>query len=137
MVDKIIAALLCSLLLTPAVSAQIYTWTDKDGKVHYSDQPQSDDAQEIEVKEKNNIKRQVQKQSSTDWLAPAAATNKTASTNSAAPTVDPQAGPSCAWIRGELAKAKKDFNNKDQLTANLARRFAADYEMALKMKKCR
>lgn len=137
MVDKIIAALLFFVLLTCAASAQIYTWTDKNGKVHFSDQPFSEDAQEIEVKQKNNIKPQTPKPQSSDWLAPSPSANKDQQQDASPASGGAMAGPSCAWIKGELAKAKRDFNSKDELTAKLSRRFAADYEMALKQNKCR
>lgn len=137
MVYKVIAALCCFVLLIATASAQVYTWTDKNGKVHYSDQPFSEDAQEIEVKEKNNIQPQKPKTQSSDWLAPASTANKPQNHGPSRAVVGSTAGPSCAWIKGELAKAKKDFNSKDELTAKLSRRFAADYEMALKLKKCR
>jgi len=137
MVDKFIAALLFFLLLTCAATAQVYTWTDKNGKVHFSDQPLSEDAQEIEVKQKNNIKPQAARPQSSDWLAPSPSANKDQQQDASPTSGSSTAGPSCAWIRGELAKAKKDFNSKDELTAKLSRRFAADYETALKLRKCR
>ena len=40
-----VAALALCLLAAPA-SAEMYKWTDEDGKVHYSDQPPPADAQE-------------------------------------------------------------------------------------------
>ena len=137
MVDKMIAALLFFGLLSCAASAQIYTWTDKNGKVHFSDQPFSEDAQEIEVKQKNNIKPQTPKPQSSDWLAPTPGANNAQLQGASPATGGATAGPSCAWIKGELAKAKRDFNSKDELTAKLSRRFAADYELALKQNKCR
>ncbi len=36
---KRIALVALCLLLAPLASAQLYKWVDKDGKVHYSDQP--------------------------------------------------------------------------------------------------
>lgn len=40
--------------------AEIYTWTDKDGKVHFSDQPISDEkVTTIKPKENNNISKTV------------------------------------------------------------------------------
>ena len=137
MVYKMIVALCCYVLLAATVSAQVYTWTDKNGKVHYSDQPFSEDAQEIEVKEKNNIEPQKPKAKSNDWLAPASTASKSQNRGTSRAVGGSTSGPSCAWIKGELAKAKKDFNSKDELTAKLSRRFAADYEMALKLRKCR
>ncbi|KGJ91870.1 DUF4124 domain-containing protein [Colwellia psychrerythraea] len=42
------------------LSAEIYTWTDKDGKVHFSDKPINDEkVTTIKPKENNNISNSV------------------------------------------------------------------------------
>lgn len=46
------------------LSAKIYTWTDKDGKVHFSDKPVADEkVSTIKPKENNNIANTVTKDS--------------------------------------------------------------------------
>ncbi len=40
-VSASLAVLLASLLAAPLAHAEIYTWKDKDGRVHYSDKPPS------------------------------------------------------------------------------------------------
>jgi len=42
---KVISPLLVFLLLPLSVAAQVYTWKDASGKVHYSDQPPGDKGQ--------------------------------------------------------------------------------------------
>lgn len=44
-----IATLLASTLAFAAASAEIYTWVDEDGVVHYADQPQHKDAKRSEI----------------------------------------------------------------------------------------
>lgn len=52
MITKVLTRLLLVLLLIPfAVGAQIYKWKDKDGKVHYSDQPQKNTDKPIDLPE--------------------------------------------------------------------------------------
>jgi len=41
---------LITCLITPAVNAEVYKWTDKDGRIHYGDRPTAADAETIEVK---------------------------------------------------------------------------------------
>lgn len=49
-------------------SAEIYTWTDKDGKVHFSDKPIHDEkVTTIKPKENNNISKSVSNNS--QWQA--------------------------------------------------------------------
>lgn len=43
------SALIVLLVALPA-AAELYRWTDENGKVHFSDRPVSDDAEELEVK---------------------------------------------------------------------------------------
>lgn len=57
-----IAVIFCivSGLLTLNANAQIYTWTDKDGKVHYSDKPVEDEqVSTITPVVNNNISKSV------------------------------------------------------------------------------
>jgi hypothetical protein len=42
--------LLCALLLPALASAQIYRWTDAQGRVHFGEQPGGSNAQPVEVK---------------------------------------------------------------------------------------
>ena len=55
---------LCVSLILIAVSSasakQVYKWVDKDGKVHYSDRPQDESAQAIEIKDKITPEQQLE-----------------------------------------------------------------------------
>ena len=44
-----IAARAASALAFAAANAEIYTWVDEDGVVHYADQPQHEDARESDI----------------------------------------------------------------------------------------
>src|SRR5258708_12397536 len=48
-----LAALAAALLAASAAQAQtsVYRWTDKDGKVHFSDAPPADDAKDVTQKQ--------------------------------------------------------------------------------------
>ncbi len=51
-INKVITRLVVLLLLAPFVaSAQVYKWTDENGKVHYSDQPKTAADKPIELPE--------------------------------------------------------------------------------------
>ena len=45
----ILPLLLCTFAFSQNLSAEIYKWTDKDGKVHYSSMPPKEDPQKAEV----------------------------------------------------------------------------------------
>jgi len=56
--------LLLTIGLSGNLAAEIYTWTDKDGKVHFSDKPiTSEKVTTIKPKENNNIANAVSKDS--------------------------------------------------------------------------
>jgi hypothetical protein len=44
-----VVSLVACLVALPAWGGGIYKWTDKDGHVHFGDEPGSDDAQEMKV----------------------------------------------------------------------------------------
>ena len=48
--------LLASMSLAPNSNAQVYKWTDKEGKVHYSDKPIDDKSKTLKMERKPNEK---------------------------------------------------------------------------------
>jgi hypothetical protein len=61
-----IVLLVASSYLSFNSSAEIYTWTDKDGKVHFSDKPINDEkVTTIKPRENNNISKTVS--SNSQW----------------------------------------------------------------------
>ena len=51
---KIFIIFICVMISSTLVAGEIYKWTDENGRVHFSDKPVSDTAQEIEIKEADN-----------------------------------------------------------------------------------
>jgi exonuclease V gamma subunit len=47
---RFISCLAIAVLATAAQAAEVYKWTDKDGRVHYGDRPKSQTAQEVELR---------------------------------------------------------------------------------------
>src|SRR5687768_6800087 len=47
---RFISFLAIAVLATAAQAAEVYKWTDKDGRVHYGDRPKSMEAQEVELR---------------------------------------------------------------------------------------
>lgn len=50
-VNKLLVLFIGIFLFSQTVDAKIYKWTDKNGKVHYSDKPFDEKSEEIEIKE--------------------------------------------------------------------------------------
>jgi glutaredoxin len=46
----VLAALTCALVLAAQAQTNVYRWTDKDGKVHFSDTPPPEDAKDASQK---------------------------------------------------------------------------------------
>lgn len=46
---RFITALAIAVLFTAAQAAEVYKWTDKDGRVHYGDKPKTQSAQPVEL----------------------------------------------------------------------------------------
>ena len=62
----VIILLAASSCLSFNLSAEIYTWTDKNGKVHFSDKPINDEkVTTIKPRENNNISKTVS--SNSQW----------------------------------------------------------------------
>ena len=79
---KFILPLFLVLLGTQVTHADIYKWTDKDGKVHYSATPPKEPQKNVEDIE-DEIKANIGKvQPSTSYQAPAATTEKAAENTS-------------------------------------------------------
>ncbi|MDH5191875.1 MAG: DUF4124 domain-containing protein [Gammaproteobacteria bacterium] len=51
---KILLFSICLLLPCLLSAGEIYKWVDENGRVHFSDKPVNDTAQEIEIKEEDN-----------------------------------------------------------------------------------
>jgi len=49
------------LLNPPIVIADIYKWTDENGKVHFSDKPQSNDAMKVQIKKSPTVDPHLRK----------------------------------------------------------------------------
>ena len=55
-----------SLLATGPTAAQVYTWTDEDGVVHYADMPDGDDAEMVAIKSRRTDPEQIAEEVSED-----------------------------------------------------------------------
>src|SRR5688572_28270749 len=101
---------LCTLALP--VSAQVYKWVDKDGKVHYTSQKPADvKAEELAIKSANSLGGD-----------PAAAT--------AAATPPPAAAPPTNAADEASAALKKEVDALNQQRCNTAKSIAARYDSA-------
>lgn len=47
---RFITVIAIAVLATAAQAAEVYKWTDKDGRVHYGDKPKSQPAEEVELR---------------------------------------------------------------------------------------
>ncbi|WP_210330242.1 DUF4124 domain-containing protein [Aliikangiella sp. G2MR2-5] len=113
--------------------AKVYKWVDKDGKVHYSDKPQSEKAQEVEVKEIPTTKTVKAK------IKPIQTSNSNTSSSSRSSSSSKNYGnmQSCSYIKGEMRKAQKKVNSKDEMEARFAKVYVNKAKEMLANKKCK
>jgi len=105
-------ALVLAAVIAGAAAAQVYKWTDKDGKVHYSNQAPPEAAAEAKT---------LKLDPGPTAAAPGAATAP-AAPPAGAPTTGPDAKPN-AEVEAQLAAL-------DQQRCNAAKAVAARYETA-------
>ncbi len=103
---------LAVLLATATVAAQVYRWVDKDGKVHFSDQPPPNEAKGVTAKKID--------------ARPASGNVATSPPSSAAAKdgkVDPKAPPKDAKPDSQktLAEKAKDFEKRREEEAKAAK----------------
>ncbi|MCE2988882.1 MAG: DUF4124 domain-containing protein [Burkholderiales bacterium] len=104
---------LAVLLATATVAAQVYRWVDKDGKVHFSDQPPPNDAKGVTAKKVDA--RPASGSVATPPPSPAAAKDG---------KVDPKAPPKDAKPESQktLAEKAKDFEKRREDDAKAAKK---------------
>jgi len=49
LLNSIVAAFICALINAPG-HAQVYKWVDEDGQVHYGDQPDNTQAEQVQIR---------------------------------------------------------------------------------------
>ncbi len=104
---------LAVLLATATVAAQVYRWVDKDGKVHFSDQPPPNEAKGVTAKKIDA--RPASGSVATPPPSPAAAKDG---------KVDPKAPPKDAKPESQktLAEKAKDFEKRREEEAKAAKK---------------
>ncbi|MWV17619.1 DUF4124 domain-containing protein [Pseudomonas sp. L-22-4S-12] len=101
--------LLCALLLPALASAQIYRWTDAQGRVHFGEQPGGSNAQQVEVKpqvvERDAATRE--REARTEQFYDARREERAKAQEQAAEAQAKRAG-ECRELRNNLAQIQRD-----------------------------